>query len=596
MLNPNSNRLNYGKIVSPPKGYWLDFAIGTTYSLNLDALIDLSLSLSLSQGTDSNLVNDPVILLDCLRDASEKVMVFCENGRMKLDNKPHLFHTLLEDMIIQVNNETIINGNYASFHPKFWLLRFVGEENKIKYKLIVLSRNLTYDRSWDISFTMCGQKTEEEIPDKNGAIIDFIKYLMDASSKESAKTSKTKKMIQIIEDLSHVKFELNSDVFDDYEFIVNGIDREGIQKSPLFNEKWNELFIMSPFLTNTVIKGFNERYNNNSKAVLVSRRDSLRDLNSKNCSNFEVYSLKDEIIKGEYNISDENSLKRLQDIHAKMYLIEYEGNTELYLGSLNASNRALDGNIEFMIRLNVRKGKFGIKQMIDDVFNGKIGDENNLFKKIENVEEMHESENGEKSDLDINDIGRLNIKGNIVSKDDLYDIELTVVNYDEIKHKDKLQIKPLLVDNCIDFSRNMKFEKVSKIDLSEFFILKIENKEIIIKIKIDGMPEDRKDYIVSGIIDSETKFLKLVAILLSDKHKSKYKKSGRVIPVNSHFTKNRVVLLPELYEKMLKAFLENPDKILGLDFLIRNVDSKNIPEDFAELYNTFLRARDKYGE
>ena len=141
-----------------------------------------------------------------------------------------------------------------------------------------------------------------------------------------------------------------------------------------------------------------------------------------------------------------------------------------------------------------------------------------------------------------------------------------------------------------------KFENVSKLDLSEFFILKIENKEIIIKIKIDGMPEDRKDYIVSGIIDSETKFLKLVAILLSDKHNSSFRRSGRVIPVRSHFTKNRLVLLPELYEKMLKAFLENPDKISGLDFLIRNVDSKNIPDDFAELYNTFLKVRDKYGE
>ena len=34
MLNPNNDRLDYGQIIAPPADYNLDFAIGTTYSLD----------------------------------------------------------------------------------------------------------------------------------------------------------------------------------------------------------------------------------------------------------------------------------------------------------------------------------------------------------------------------------------------------------------------------------------------------------------------------------------------------------------------------------------------------------------------------------
>ena len=33
MLNPNQDRLDYGQVLTPPVGFQLDFAVGTTYSL-----------------------------------------------------------------------------------------------------------------------------------------------------------------------------------------------------------------------------------------------------------------------------------------------------------------------------------------------------------------------------------------------------------------------------------------------------------------------------------------------------------------------------------------------------------------------------------
>lgn len=62
MLNPNKNRLDYGEILSPPNNYELSFAIGTTYSLDLDALVGAAISLGLSEETDTNLKNNPIFL------------------------------------------------------------------------------------------------------------------------------------------------------------------------------------------------------------------------------------------------------------------------------------------------------------------------------------------------------------------------------------------------------------------------------------------------------------------------------------------------------------------------------------------------------
>ena len=153
----------------------------------------------------------------------------------------------------------------------------------------------------------------------------------------------------------------------------------------------------------------------------------------------------------------------------------------------------------------------------------------------------------------------------------------------------------MLLDNYILFSKNMKFENISKINLSEFFTLKIENKEVVIKIQLEGMPEDRKEYIISNLIESKTDFIRYVSILLRDKRKSNFNRSDGVVPIDRRFKTKGVVLWPELYEKMLKAFLEDPNKILGLDFLIKHVNDEYIPDEFVEMYNTFLKVHDKYG-
>lgn len=62
MFRPDSNRdrTDYSGILMPPDGYKLDRAVGTTYSLDLEALTAVAICLGLSEETDSKLMQNPM--------------------------------------------------------------------------------------------------------------------------------------------------------------------------------------------------------------------------------------------------------------------------------------------------------------------------------------------------------------------------------------------------------------------------------------------------------------------------------------------------------------------------------------------------------
>lgn len=76
MLKPTSDRLDYSQMLTPPPGYETSFAIGTTYSLDLNALIGVSIALGLSESIDSALKDQPIYLLEALKRTADKLLIF----------------------------------------------------------------------------------------------------------------------------------------------------------------------------------------------------------------------------------------------------------------------------------------------------------------------------------------------------------------------------------------------------------------------------------------------------------------------------------------------------------------------------------------
>ena len=584
MLNPKKDRLDYGSILSPPLNYQLDFAVGATYSLDLDALVGASISLGLAADNDSDLNENPIFLLEALRSTGEKTALFCESGQIKLPKKPTPLYILLEDMVFQVTNKNDVkHSRYASFHPKIWLLRFVNHENDVLYRFVILSRNLTFDRSWDLSFSMDGTLTDRKTS-KNNPLIKFIEYLSSYSTDDL----KTEKMNELARELENVRFEADSP-FEGFEFIVNGIgDEYSIQNQHMFKSRTLEkLLIMSPFLSKNTIKDFNERIKEKSKAVLITRLNSLEPLKCENLDNFEFYVLKDEVIDGETLLSEDSHQK--QDIHAKMYVVEKAKYTDLYLGSLNASHNAVNGNVEFMIKLWAKKTRFNIKKLLKSMFND---EKDNPFQKVSPDEIKDDFDDGNDLNLAVKDIVRLYASAIVHPNSDNYDLEVSFADdYGEYA----VEIRPLLSNKREKFARRVIFKNLTKDKLSEFFVIKVCNEkdtiERVIKIHVDNLPEDRQKDVVSSIINDRASFIKYVAFLLGDEYVlSSVEDEGDTDGANqNHFT----VQLPELYEKMLKSAMYAPEKFNELEFLIKTLsDDEVVPEGFEELYKTFKEVID----
>lgn len=77
MLRPSTDRLDYGNLRIPPAGYHTDFALGTTYSLDLEALVGFPLALFLFEEMNKSLRNNPIAAIEGLRLSADRFAVLC---------------------------------------------------------------------------------------------------------------------------------------------------------------------------------------------------------------------------------------------------------------------------------------------------------------------------------------------------------------------------------------------------------------------------------------------------------------------------------------------------------------------------------------
>ena len=68
-------------------------------------------------------------MLNALQKVSDKVVLFCEAGQIKVPSKPTALSILLEKMVVEVAlSKDRQLGRYPSFHPKTCLLAYVNAE------------------------------------------------------------------------------------------------------------------------------------------------------------------------------------------------------------------------------------------------------------------------------------------------------------------------------------------------------------------------------------------------------------------------------------------------------------------------------------
>ena len=373
MLNFTRDRIDYGQHLQPPPGKTFHCGIATTYSLDLHALIATSMALSLDQTLEGDLAGEKIALLESLDRLSSSLTVFYQRGNIKVPREFSRLFTLLEPMLCPITpGSSGANDAFTSFHPKLWLLRFHDpvDVKSVAYRLVVLTRNLTFDRSWDLAASIDGSPNDEKgVPDKNLAI--FVASLVPHAKQREH-------LDLMAEELRTVKWRSPAP-FGELRMLPGGgahiANSEKRFGMPLqLGRSSGDVLVLSPFVDaddHSVLKTL-ESIGSGTR-TLISRADTLDRIGAKALSGWDCLALNRKVVEGEERLERPGALR--QDLHAKLIVTTSGQRTHWHIGSANATNAAFGKpgqtrypprNSEFMLRLSGSTAEVGPARLLRD--------------------------------------------------------------------------------------------------------------------------------------------------------------------------------------------------------------------------------------
>ena len=172
MLEPQERR-QLLDCLRPPEGYSLDAAVGTTYTLDLLALLTAPVAFTFFDWEDESgrPTANPHALLAAIRRNADRMALFCQAGRIAIPIGHKLLYSYLEDSVF----EAMPRDDRGAFHPKVWFLRYTAPDQPVRYRFLCLSRNLTFDRSWDTALVLEGTlQDRKRAYSRNRPLSDFL--------------------------------------------------------------------------------------------------------------------------------------------------------------------------------------------------------------------------------------------------------------------------------------------------------------------------------------------------------------------------------------------------------------------------------------
>lgn len=601
MLHPKNNRIDYGEQLIPPAGYELKRAIGTTYSLELEALMVLPVALFYAQTLESKSDEIRYDMLEAITKAAEKITVFYHKAQLKVPAKYHHLMAYWEKGIEAVT----MPNHVSSFHPKVWVVRYESKEAPPLYRVLVTSRNLTFARDWDIAFSTEGIVTDKEQP-RNKPLIHFLKYLNGKSRTIEA---------AFIEELSNVKFD-SPEKFNGFRFLPIGIPNENGKNyiNPLTSGKlsWDELLIISPFLDKTTLQKLNQA--STKRPYLLSTKNELDSLPEDLVNEFDSWQFSKFVEEAENmaELAEEGEVSMNQNLHAKLFVSKLGDDVSWYLGSANSTDPAQGRNVEFMVQLNAPAFP-GIKpkDIVNALTDSSKADGFTLFTPYDFSARISMEEQ-KRIDLEIRkikyDLSKLNIFGtaNKIEGGTAYDlvIEINTAKIAWPEHY-TITVRPLPEKTnapvaIVQGSNNTikDFTNYTETSLSPFLEFNILYKGILqsaflLNMEIE-LPESRLHRIFTSIIDSREKFLKYLAFLLTGEETGIISDTERNEKNTMHGSESWGFDGLPVFEKLLMAASRYPDKLKSIDNLINRLKAETTADDkpiitpeFESLWSVF---------
>jgi hypothetical protein len=602
MLHPKNDRIDYGEQLIPPDGYELAYAIGTTYSLDLEALMILPVALFYAQKLDGNPNDLRYDMLEAITKASDKITIYYQNGQLKVPQKYHYLMSYWEKGI-----RSVTMSNYdSSFHPKVWVIRYETKENLPKYRVLVTSRNLTFARDWDMAFSTDGIVTDRD-QTRNKPLVDFLNYLNIMDIKDIPSS--------FLSDLMKVKFEI-PDKFDSFQFIPVGVKNPNLGKSylnPITASKinWDEMLIISPFVDKTTLE---KMYNySERKPYLLCRKEELDGVPEVTLSKFDCWQFSSFFQEAEFyqELEEEGVVPLPQNLHAKLFVAMSNKIPYWYLGSANCSDPAQGRNIEFMVELkgiesNGLKTKDIFRVLTDPSksegiilftpyqFEARVSvdEQKNLDSAIRKIKYRLTlmSIRGEATQIEGGTAFNLSIEIDARALDLPNDFQIIVKPLPE-QQKAGVALKDGEINVIKDFGG---YAETSLSIFLEFEIryIDLSCSHFLIPMEIE-LPSSRLNKIFSSIINSRDKFLKYLTFLLTGEETDLICNAVSQKNANPKTGRESVSGTP-VYEKLLITTSRYPEKLKSIDDLINrlkgessDMDEQIITEDFKNFWHVF---------
>lgn len=376
-LGPEDRKL-LTDALEPPPGMELDRAVTTTYSLDLVALLLVPLTFaaidqreSAEEPGDPDQGVDPVALLESVRRYADRLTVLVQAGGIAVPAKYRPMLTYLEDSLVQV----AVPETGGVFHPKVWVLRFRDAEGGLVHRVLMLSRNLTFDNSWDTILVLDESDDPRENLLPGEELVDYLATTASWAVAPGLSNERAAELADLIDSLRGVSFSTPAG-FKDATWVARTGERtvhsrslwDDVTGGVHAQDRATRALVISPFL-DTSLADLVDRC---GTVWLLSRAESLDTLGDLG-DRVETFVLDPAAdLDGTVDEADENgagptAAGRLAGLHAKIYLVERGHSTTLYVGSANATRGGFGRNAEFGVRLTGRKG------LIDEIWSGTHG-------------------------------------------------------------------------------------------------------------------------------------------------------------------------------------------------------------------------------
>ena len=535
----------------PPGGYRLRRAVGTSFTLDLMALLTAPLAFTFFDAHDEDgaPLADPVALLEALRRHAERVTLFCQAGAIGVPRPDQKLLAYLEGSVVEVQAKR----EGGIFHPKVWVLNFESEKRPALYRVLCLSRNLTFARAWDTCVRLEGRVAQRELGySRNEPFADLLLSLPGLATRRPIRD-------ELREDLERMAYEVRRVDFEPprpfTSFKVHNFGLRGRRGWPF--PKGGRSLVISPFLSGSTVRDLVRKH---GLEVLISRPEAFEDVArgpGREALPPKCYVLSPGAGLDTRDTEEEREEPpdatplvdddvELSGLHAKLFLFEDGREARPFTGSANATGAAFHANVEILVELVGKTKDCGI-----DAFLGLEEDPNletlrSLLQEYHPPESLRPEPCDRKLEAKVDRLTRLLAAVPLIAMVHQVDAEQRweMTLFGELPDIPAAEVKvwpatlPAEAARRIDGRKQIRHETVSPAEaadpiatfrdmsfeaLTAFFAFEVSlregghdaRKRFVATAELMGAPENRKEQLLRSLLEDSGRVLQLLFLILA---------------------------------------------------------------------------------